>query len=338
MRLESDKYKYWTQNEEKTLEEMVITNKYSFKQIGNILNRTAQSCGDHSRILGFNNKYIRRLYFYDNEFWSIPNPINSYWAGMSSADSNVHNHKNRFTYRMEIKKSDQKHIEELKKNIKYTGPIGKSARIIKFKNKEIHIESVKICINGCKKWLTELSNIWNITPNKTKRLSGPNLSNNYLKFCWLMGYIDGDGYISFNRKFSTLVIGFTSSSLKILEYTKLLIDDNFSNCYLIKKNKNINKLKNANAYVYSVNGLKACVIFDYLHQFPIYRLSRKWEQPHVLEYVNQQKQKYPHFFKTLTIPEKWKNFDLDKFNAQNSLENSENNSKISLVPESSMLK
>ena len=49
---------------------------------------------------------------------------------------------------MEIKKSDQKHIEELKKNIKYTGPIGKSARIIKFKNKEIHIESVKICING----------------------------------------------------------------------------------------------------------------------------------------------------------------------------------------------
>jgi hypothetical protein len=318
---ETDSYHYWRPSEEIELKELVESSKYSFKEIGKILGRTGQSCQDHSRVLGFRNKYIRRIYTHDKNFWSDPNPINSYYAGFSAADASVTYKTN--SYRLEISTVDIHLLENFNKVIKNTGPIKINKRI---KNGKIK-ETCSIRINGAIKWMQDLNTIWSITPQKAHRISKPILNDRFLEWCWFIGYVCGDGSIT-SGTHEKPSISMTSCSQMALDYIHSLIMEDFPNVFIRnRKNNGPQKTSYSNAYRYSISGLKSLVIIDYLRQFPVPKLSRKWDQPQVLELIEKQKKQYPHFFKTLQIPEKWLQYQKNGSNTKNS-NNKKNNCNI----------
>jgi hypothetical protein len=79
--------------------------------------------------LGFDNNYKHRKYFHNEDFWSIPNPVNAYWGGMSSADSSVHSRDNCPVYRMELQIGDIEHLRILKSLTSHTGNIEEINRL-----------------------------------------------------------------------------------------------------------------------------------------------------------------------------------------------------------------
>jgi len=291
---ETDNYRYWTSQEEDKLKELVLTSKFSFKDIGKILERTGQSCQDHSIIMGLNNEYIYRKYSFDKDYWSTPNLINSYYSGFSAADASIKNKGSR--YLLEIQKLDIGWLEEFKRYIKFNGPILKRNRIDK------NSSTISICINS-EKWKNDLATNFSIIPNKTYRLEPPRNLDKYLLFSWLIGYTCGDGTIHLNKITNQIQINYVSSSEYIIKWIQNFIDLNFQGCYIRKTTNNCFKNRKWNCWHYNLSGIKAAIIIDYLRQFPVPKLDRKWNNPRVLQKIDEYKLKYSHLFKTLNQSE-----------------------------------
>ena len=291
---ETESYKYWTQEEDLKLKDLVESNLYDFKDIGRQLNRSASSCQSHSRFLGFKSGYVRRKYFHTEDFFKTPNLLNCYWAGMLAADGSItHNSKLGSTLRLEI--ADIDHLYQFKKDVGFTGRIEDC-----FKNGSIS-NTKTVRINSCF-WAKDLKDNFGIIPNKSYRLTPPNLNNDLLRFAFLLGYIDGDGCICLcKRKVDTelsLSLSIVSCSPSILLFLKDMVDRYFINYRLRKKKQVMGKCPGSNnASIIQFSGMQALMILDYFQGFPVPKLARKWQNPKVLEFLVQKKLEYPNFFK-----------------------------------------
>lgn len=301
---ETENYKYWTIQEETKLKELVETGNYSFKKIGKLLNRSSNSCQRHSSLMCLSNKYIARKYSCNDDFWASPNLINCYWAGMSAADASVNfrgKNNNCFTYRISLSQEDREHLERFSKDIAFDGPISNEKRYKKrnIKEKEeykyFYTSNLKIHNN---QWGIDLERIFNIVPNKTLRLGSPKLDNDLLKLAYFIGYTDGDGCICLvDRKGKReLIFRFASASYNIINWLKELIDNLFPKEKYARKNKKTNINQGENHYSFAISGMRALVLYDYLLKFPVPKMKRKWNRPEILQFLNDNKQKYPHFF------------------------------------------
>jgi len=281
-------YKIWDDLEIKILKEKCFAGIYSYENIGKILNRSSHSCQNKAKQLKIKNPFkSTKKYSVNIDFW-IPNPISCYWAGFSAADASINKHSlNCYNYRLEIANSDIQHLEQFKKDTEFDGPIKTSLRRNTFLHSRVIISEPK--------WIFDLQKYYNIIPNKTLRLGPPNLNDEYLKFCYLIGYIDGDGCINFDQKRNRLTIKIISSSFHSISWCHDLIYNKFKNASLTKKTNNY-RLSSYGYPSLDVNGLRAAVIFDYLSKFDLPKLKRKWQQPLVLEYINEMKKKYSEFF------------------------------------------
>jgi hypothetical protein len=282
-------YKIWTLEEEKELERL-LNEGLSHSAIGIKLDRTPVSCKSHSSKLKIKCKYLSgKKYTQDEDFWAIPNLINSYWAGFSAADASIQvRNKKNFTYKLEIQQSDMEHLQKLASDSKFMG------KILLSKRPERNSTTVRICVNSTK-WAEDLKNNFNIIPNKTRRLEPPNDLSKENLLSWLIGYIDGDGTIHYNKTTNQININFVSSSENLIKFIHYFINSNFPQ-RLINKDNNYYKNKKYNCWYISLSGIKVCVIIDYLRSFPVPKLARKWENPQVLSYISQKKQEFPHLF------------------------------------------
>jgi hypothetical protein len=282
---ETERYKYWKESEDLELERLASHGKFSYKTIAQKLNRTAFSCQSRATVLGIHNKYLSgKKYTVDENFWSVPNPINCYWAGFSSADANIDIRKG-CAYRLEISSKDFSHLQRLKSDCKFSGPI------LKYLPRKGGHGSVKLQVNA-QSWIKDLQKNFNVVTNKTKRLSPPNVYDDYLLFCWLIGYTDGDGCICLSNR-RRLSISYTSSSFVIIEWIKSFVDKHFSQ-KLKNKANHITTSQKYHSFV--ISGIRAAVIIDYLGQYPVPKLARKWSNPKILQFINTYKLKYPSFF------------------------------------------
>lgn len=282
-------YKLWSIEESRKLEDLTQKGIYSYSYIGKVMNRSSNSCQSHAKKMKLKNPYYKisgRKYTANEEFWEELNPINCYWAGFISADGYIHRRKNRL--KIELQEKDRNHLEQFKKDIRFTGVIGSYERT-KFEKVyrtcNLGISSSKI--------IKSLEEKFNIHQKKSFNLKGPNVEDNYLKLCFFLGYLDGDGCIHFNKCIKGLQISMVCASYDILDWCKNLIDFNFPQNI---RNKKSNIRMSRNYFSYSISGIKACVIFDFLNGLPIPKLSRKWQNQEVLDYVKGQKEKFPHLF------------------------------------------
>lgn len=284
-------YKLWTPEEDKLLIEKISTGKFSYSTVGKLLNRSSDSCQGRARAIGLKNKFKGPLKYSVNEdFWK-PNPTSAYWAGFSAADASIQKHStNCYHYRLEISQEDENHLATLKNQCKFTGPICQSLRDNKFTHSRIVI--------SCPQWTNDLKEYYNIVPNKSKRLAPPNLTDEYLKFCYLIGYIDGDGTISLNKKENSLTIRFLSCSGEIINWCYEFLMSKFEHIYLRRKSKKVGLSLGLYPYC-AFHGIRAVAIFDFLSKFDVPKLNRKWQQPRILKYIEEQKAKFPQIFASL---------------------------------------
>lgn len=297
------KMNYWTDEEDKIVINLLGKNNY--ETISSILKtRTAQAI--RSRVekkLKLHNPFHPRIWFHDENFWSVPNTLNSYWAGFMAADGCVvkeYNGKpvNKFACGLSTK--DEHHLQLFKKMVKYNGDL--KYRTKKSPSSDNLVNSVHLNIFG-KRWIQDLDTNFNITQNKTYRIGPPNLLKDEHLFPFLTGYLDGDGCIS-KINDGRITIVFVSGSKKLLLWIKEFVDKRFTYQYG-NREQNLTfttSSKNKKCLRLAFNGYKAALIFDYMRHVPVPKLSRKWENPAILEAVEKYKAKKPDLFNFDLLP------------------------------------
>lgn len=287
---ETENYKYWSSQEELKLESLIKDGHMSYEEVGKIMCRTSQSCQGHASFLGLKNKYIHKQYSKDENFWSVPNLINCYWAGFGSADASISQGND---FRLEIQQTDRPHIVQFLKDCKYTGTIKDKTRIKKGKE----YSTSRISISSCKQWLEDLKNNFNLIRNKTKCLAPPNLTDFNLKLCYVIGYTDGDGTICLVNRGGKqeITIRWCSCSLSIINWMKETTD--LMELYSERKTTSKTQTsKNGKYHAYAIAGRKAIDFVERLRLFSVPKLARKWENPEILKYIEEKKLTNPELF------------------------------------------
>lgn len=121
----------------------------------------------------------------DHEFFSVPNPINSYWAGFIAADGCVNTGRDRIE--IVTHSDDAKHLAGFKELI------GTSNKL-----QERNDGCVKLAVTSSQ-WRKDLSDNFNIIPQKSLTLEPPELKRAADRKAFIAGYIDGDGHIGIKK-------------------------------------------------------------------------------------------------------------------------------------------
>lgn len=285
-------YNFWTKEEEQLLIEKVNSG-ISYKEMSKFfINRTETALRKKALKLGFYNDYHPRKYTHNENFFSEPNLINSYFAGFISADGCIQlKQECCWNLSLNISHKDKIILENFKKYTKFTGLINDCIR--KTSLSMNYYKYTYMNISSCKTWAQDLKNNYNIVPNKTLRQAPPNLEN-HEKWAFIIGLIDGDGSVGYYKCSESPNIRFFSGTYNMVEFIKKSFDS------LISVNREIYNGKTC--YEYGVSGLNAAIIIDFLRQIPVPKLERKWYKPAITEYINQKKQQYPEKFIKLNIP------------------------------------
>lgn len=279
-------YKLWNQNDILELKTLAESGKFSYDEIGLKLNRTKSSCQGKASSLGIKNPFIFRLYSLNENFFAIPNEKNCFWAGFIGADGCLKKSGQTYVLIVELAKEDECVLQQLQSDLEYQGIIQQRTRLRQGKLRYSVRLDISNSIIG-----NDLINNFNIIPQKTKRLEPPSYLDNELLLHWLKGYISGDGTVFLDKECKNLTINVTSSSEKVVHFVKQLIDKNFPEAYRQKQNL-VKKIGDINCYVYCVNGIKACFLFDRLRKLNSPKLDRKWNQQRIIDFTEKEIEKY----------------------------------------------
>lgn len=302
----------WTQKEIEILKNN--HNKLTLAQIVPLLdNKEYYATRSKAQRLGlFRDRSVTKLpikYFHDTEFWSIPNELNNYMAGIVATDGCIYlskNNTNIFAYKVAVK--DEKLINLFIKELKFTG------KKMYCQSKSPHSDNISklvyINIGNFDKNAAYLKEHFNLIPNKTKRLGPTNLKDDKLNLFFLLGAVEGDGSVEYGEVngYRSCNIGISSCSRVFLVWIKDLIDRVFPfTMYSSMREALISYHKEDHYYRFYVGGLRAAIIINYFRSIRtenIGILSRKWDNPDIINFIEEKKKLHPELF---VIPNSLKN-------------------------------
>jgi len=242
--------------------------KGSIKWLGRTLN------------LSVNTRELRRKYDYKRDYFAEPTLENCYVAGFIAADGSLHCSKETLT--IQLHQQDKVVLERFKQFFGYTGQIFDKTRQEKKEDGSIR-EGLKstLAVYGVLPWYEDLAHHFNITPAKTKTLQAPNLFSMDHKIGFIAGYIDGDGCIMWSGgKFYLDILGTES----IIHFIKEVFD---SIVPIPENGKgrgsmiDLSKYNNRYSFPlhkYRISGKRAIAICQYIKQYPLPLLERKWSK------------------------------------------------------------
>lgn len=199
-----------------------------------------------------------KKYYHNDNFFSDNTNESAYWAGFIAADGCII--KNRI--RIKLKSTDENHlisfIKSINSNCKVLHSIGK-------RNETITYSSL-VSITS-KKMIEDLSNIYNITENKSFTLQPPLISDTNLIHSFIKGIFDGDGTIYYkdNRYYCIVFYGTKTINSWIKEIIDNLMGVNSGSIY---KKKNI--------FCYEMNKSASEFFINYFKKIKTPFLERKW--------------------------------------------------------------
>jgi hypothetical protein len=203
----------------------------------------------------------RRLTPFNEAYFSIPNSVNSYWAGFLAADGSIY--KNNVTFY-------QREIEPLEK---LRAEIGHTCKIL---NRDRGFTIENSISFASQQMVDDLKNNYFITPAKSLTLRPPKHLDRDCSLSFITGFIDGDGTISFARNKKTgyeyPVVSITGTR-PMLEWMSLVSGQKYSICrrsdckdgLTFKMSATHNK---ARGFLFPLHNHKATVP---------HRLRRKWD-------------------------------------------------------------
>lgn len=151
------------------------------------------------------------------------NKYSCYWAGLLAADGCIYKRKDSGNKYVILELIDRESVYGLKNYLEYTGKVNKYIKTTNSKKESVvwdmRCNSNKICQN--------LKENFNITENKTLIYTPPNTIPKDLIKYFILGYIDGDGSISYyttstgRKHFSLNVTGTNEMISYITDYFNL---------------------------------------------------------------------------------------------------------------------
>lgn len=213
-------------------------------------------------------------YEMNHEFFSVPNILNSYYAGYIAADGNLPIRDKSIKLSCSIK--DRQIIDNFVSDVEFNGPtkIRKTNDLIE--NDKIYKCSDSYRVEMFSKQLyNDLIKIWNITPQKSLNLKPPKLTNPLHRYAYIIGYFDGDGSVSLwdnGHGYKNFVLSWLGT-YEILEWTQ-------DNLKILCPNESWNSKVTNHKSIYSLcyNRKKAKVIYQSLKNIvDVPRLERKWK-------------------------------------------------------------
>lgn len=281
------KRRHWTLDEMVLLESLINEGFASYAIIGLILGRSEDSVGIQAGRLGLKSKFELRKYEKNEDFWSVPNTVNSYYAGLWAADGSINWEQNFIALGLNV--DDKKEIDKFVEKSGFTG----SVRVYDGSGEFAVNKIAQLQINSSKKWNEDMYKNFNLFPQKTYRIAPPNLNSDLLKACYILGYLDGDGSICFTEK--SCSIGLSSATKEILDWVKNFIDQHFDS----EKNPfkaNSCKINGKECWNYTISGNRAIHIFEFFRSLPVPKFQRKWENPEILSQIEAKKRIRPNVF------------------------------------------
>lgn len=181
-----------------------------------------------------------------------------YWAGFIAADGNIYTNR----LQIAISKKDESLLERFQIDLDSFQPI----REILSKNQvlfSVRSDTIKF----------SLEERFNIVPNKSLVLEPPDCTSwtEFQILSFIVGYIDGDGCISFNKGVSLRLVGTHNFLFWVKENLEKY-------CQVVASPKSLGKVTQNGTYelrFYSSNALK---IIQKLKKLPIKKLKRKWSK------------------------------------------------------------
>jgi hypothetical protein len=292
--------KAWTDEDHKLLVSVANTG-ISMEQIRQqyFPHRTYNSINGRLSLYKIKNEYKSRKYSQNNKFWSTPNENNSYWAGVMMADGHIEKTKGHSkALAWSISAKDENLMLKFREDSESDAKIDSWTTI----SEKTGIESRSIRMRvHCQDWIKDLENNFKIINNKGYRTDLPDIKEELI-WCFIRGYIDGDGYISYckigsksNPNKKCLRIGIASESKIILEKIMNLVDSKF---FARKKQKRgIIKCKGEKTSVLRISGQKAVQMFLFMSRLNVPCLDRKWKNPKILELVREEINNNPDAYK-----------------------------------------
>lgn len=286
------KSKFWTPEEDDLLRNKSPDQSWTEFIQNNLSHRTYKAAlhrANHYLNIE-KSRHTSRKYFFKKDIWeNASSPEVCYWGGFLAGDGSIYKNKkfNWYSLSVILQKSDEDHLFKLKEFVNYTGPIGKA-----YKDGNSSLRRLKI--NCGHYWHEALKENFSIVPNKTHILSPPKIFDTNLIFCYLCGLIDADGHISFlNGKLSLSIV---MSSPDLAAWIGGIFKEFSSQHCFIKQPRKLFYEHKTGCKSVVLSGLSACAFIDYIRQLPIPRMTRKWDKPPLLSYIQKQKSLYPDKF------------------------------------------
>lgn len=189
---------------------------------------------------------------HDSTFFSIPNPINSYWAGFIAADGCIQHGTNDnskwISFCISVKDID--HLYKFKQ-------VTNASQAVRVHGKYAYFTVYS------QQWAQDLSSNFKIYPRKTLREVPPPLALD-LSYHFLRGYFDGDGSVTKSGNQVTFLAG-----------TKALLD-----WFIPLINFRGKIQRNGKLWVIAPSGasLRRCYTFMYFNSTNETRLARKYDR------------------------------------------------------------
>lgn len=254
---------------------LYVQDKFSLSQIGKRFNLSYNTIKYHLLKSGvaIRPKGRYKTFNFNEDFFNIPNELNSYWAGFIAADFGLRYNKNIKKGRSHAELSCSLAIKDKEQLVRFMNDIKHKSKIRirekirngkKNKTAEISITSSKM--------LDDLLINFNISSkNKTLRLNPPNNLDKKNKLAFILGYIDGDGWLQYRNSLNLGVCG----TFKIVNWIKINLEQELLNYNIKAKTSEIKKTNKI--YVWRAN-IYSWKLSEILNDIPVVKLNRKIPQ------------------------------------------------------------
>ena len=198
---------FFTKEQDSFIKEKLIEKK-SISWIASQLNLDRHTVSNHAKtIMGENFDFKRKSYVNLNYFEEINTPEKAYWLGFLAADGYVVGNE----LNIQLGKKDKEHLK------KFSDAINGNLTIRDINGKNNFGTSYSHCRVSLKsdKMINDLVK-YGIVPKKSLILKTPNINNSLFPY-WIIGYMDGDGCVSKNKK--KIRISFTGT-YEVLNFIK----------------------------------------------------------------------------------------------------------------------
>jgi hypothetical protein len=207
-----------------------------------------------------------KTYKFNEDFFAIPNELNSYWAGFIAADFSLRRQGGKrrlseLSCSLAVKDKDQ--LERFMSDIGHSSAVKVRQRIRK--GKRLFVAEISITSS---KMLDDLFSNFNVCTGKTIRLNPPIDLVREHKLAFIAGYIDGDGWVQYKRYLNLGVCG----TYKVVTWIKNILDKELLEANIEGRTGKVVKRKNLSVWRANIH---SWYLAELLEKIPVAKMSRK---------------------------------------------------------------